>query len=442
MQENQDFGGEHIGYALGSHFIEVGLGDSNCLDQWNPFSANHVSDIMIHEIGHVLGYKHTDDPNDIMYPIALNWGYGVIEHELSFAESYGRYIQLCTSKQVTSFNFQVSTDDPVYGFDVYFVPGPDSLNRWNEGQPFEYYADDSCFGEGYLRYGSTCEGVAGDGGLMIVTDDVQSNPLTTITVQLQEVSEARMYDVSKPFPTRLQDDPDTLIIPDSYNLFVDPQGRYTIQYPSTWTVADSDFEVQQVNFYDHETGAAAITVLLQEDVTEYMTDELLDEFVDGMRDSCNSQTYSTHGQICSDFQVIQREVFSSEVGQYSYGVMYASTIQYRDQPTSSEILAVTLAGLYDGDDMWNVLVTCRLLPESVDLAHEQCFEPLMASVTSFQLTRTSAHQTEQTERIPVPQEPDLGLEMPAPSMIGNVDVDQDVYVISSGYVTTLSLIHI
>ena len=441
VQWVRDFGGERIGYALGSHLIEVGLGDSNCLDQWNPFSANHVTDIMTHEIGHVLGYKHADDPNDIMYPVALNWEYGVVEHELSFAESFGRYIPLCTSKQAASFDFQVSTDDPVYGFDVYFVPSPDSLDQWGRGQPFEHYADDSCFGEGYLQYGSTCEGVAGDGGLMIVTDDVQSNRLTTINVQLQEVSEAQTYDAPQPFPAKLQGDPGALSIPDSYNLFVDPQGRYTIQYPSTWTVSDSDFEAQQVGFYDHETGAAAITVLLQEDVAEYTSDELLDGFVDGMRDSCISQTYSTHGQVCYKFQVIGRDVFSSETGPYSYGVMTASTIQYADQPGPSEVLAVTLVGLYDGGNMWSVLVACRLLPESAYLVREQCIEPLTASVASFQLTRTSAHQTGQAERIPVPQEPDPGPGAPVPSAkIGNIGVDQDIYVLGPAAITTYAKI--
>ena len=68
VQWVKEFGVEHVGYAYGSKFIEVGLGDSNCLDQWNPFSANYVSHIMTHEIGHVLGYQHSDDPGDIMYP--------------------------------------------------------------------------------------------------------------------------------------------------------------------------------------------------------------------------------------------------------------------------------------------------------------------------------------------------------------------------------------
>ena len=121
--------------------------------------------------------------------------------------------------------------------------------------------------------------------------------------------------------------------------------------------------------------------------------------------------------------------------------MTASTIQYADQPGPSEVLAVTLVGLYDGGNMWNVLVACRLLPEPAYLVREQCIEPLTASVASFQLTRTSAHQTGQAERIPVPQEPDPGPGAPVPSAkIGNIGVDQDVYVLGPAAITTYAKI--
>ena len=208
VQWVKEFGVEHVGYAYGSKFIEVGLGDSDCLGKWNPFSSNYVSKIMIHEIGHILGYEHTDDPSDIMYPFAHYWEYGLVEYEDSFVEDYARYIPLCSSKQVTSFNFHVSTDDPTYGFDVYFVPSSRSLDQWSQNEPFEYYTDESCFGKGYLQYGATCEGVPGDAGLMIVTDSVQSSPLTTITVQLQEVSSDRTHEIPpQPLPTTRQNDP-------------------------------------------------------------------------------------------------------------------------------------------------------------------------------------------------------------------------------------------
>ncbi|MCE2499027.1 MAG: matrixin family metalloprotease [Nitrosopumilaceae archaeon] len=436
VQWVKEFGVEHVGYAYGSKFIEVGLGDSNCLDQWNPFSANYVSHIMTHEIGHVLGYQHSDDPGNIMYPLALNHEYGIIEHDLSFVENYGYYLPVCSSKQVTSFNFQVSTDDPVYGFDVYFVPGPDSLDQWSESQPFEHYADDSCLGKNYLQFASTCEGVAGDSGLLIVTHDVQSNPLTTITVRLQEVSEARTHAVSQSFPTKLADS-GTPSMADSYNLFVDPQRRYTIQYPSTWIVDDEVSEAHQASFYDHENWAAAITVLLFDgDYAGYSDDEILDAIIEYERDFCSGQTYSIDRQICYDFDVISRDVYTQESGRDVYAVAYESTRQYYDPSISGEYPTVTIvAELHDGSNMWNVVA------DSDVSAFELYSELLVNSIASFQITSASKHQAGQTGLIPVPQEPDPGLEAPSPSTrIGNVGVDQDVYVVGPSAIATYAKI--
>ncbi len=196
VQWVKEFGVEHVGYAFGNKFIEVGLGDSNCIDSWTPFSANHVSNIVKHEIGHILGFDHSTDKNDIMYPVALSHEYGLVKNDYPFVENYGYFVPFCTSKPVTSFDYEISTDDPVYGFDVYFVPSADSLQKFGDNEPFEYYADESCYGKNYLSYGGTCESVSGDGGIMIFTHDTLSNPLTTITLQYEE------HSLNEPLPDR------------------------------------------------------------------------------------------------------------------------------------------------------------------------------------------------------------------------------------------------
>jgi len=62
----KDFGNNQIGHAIGGRFIEVGLGDSQCMDKWNQYSSSYVTKIITHEFGHVLGYQHSLDPNSIM----------------------------------------------------------------------------------------------------------------------------------------------------------------------------------------------------------------------------------------------------------------------------------------------------------------------------------------------------------------------------------------
>ena len=72
IQFVKDFGVEHAGYALGTSYMEVGLGDNGCRDKWQPYSEKQVSIIVKHELGHILGLGHSDDPNNIMFPVFLS----------------------------------------------------------------------------------------------------------------------------------------------------------------------------------------------------------------------------------------------------------------------------------------------------------------------------------------------------------------------------------
>jgi hypothetical protein len=140
----KEFGVEHVGYAFGSWFIEVGLGDSNCgSGMWQPYSEAYTTNIMTHEIGHVLGFDHVNDPDSIMYPTAINWEYGNVETKKTLTNGYGYFQPICTSKDVTTFDWYVSSDDPTYGFDVYFVPSVNEFDNWADGKSFNYFYDNS-----------------------------------------------------------------------------------------------------------------------------------------------------------------------------------------------------------------------------------------------------------------------------------------------------------
>jgi len=183
----KDFGQEHVGYAKGSEFIEVGLGDSNCFGSWNPYSAKHTTSIMTHEIGHILGLGHSNDPNNIMYPYTQDTEYGNVNHEFTIEERHAKFIPLCTTKSSTAFRFGVSVDEPTFGFDVYFTPSSDSITKWSKGEAFEYYTGKDCFAEDDTFVVGSCQGVSDSSGLLIIMNDELKNGFAKVSVTTAEI---------------------------------------------------------------------------------------------------------------------------------------------------------------------------------------------------------------------------------------------------------------
>ncbi|AFS82940.1 matrixin family metalloprotease [Candidatus Nitrosopumilus sediminis] len=64
----RDIGDGVLGHAhLGKGVVEVALGDYNCDGRFQLYDVNSVATIMTHELGHSLGWKHSNDENNIMY---------------------------------------------------------------------------------------------------------------------------------------------------------------------------------------------------------------------------------------------------------------------------------------------------------------------------------------------------------------------------------------
>ena len=67
-----------LGHAsIGRGVIEVALGGYGCDGSFQLFTVDTVETIMTHELGHVLGLRHVDDPDNIMYPTMdeVNYSY-------------------------------------------------------------------------------------------------------------------------------------------------------------------------------------------------------------------------------------------------------------------------------------------------------------------------------------------------------------------------------
>jgi hypothetical protein len=148
---------------------------------------------MTHEIGHILGLGHVNNPNNIMYPYMMSHEYGVIGDVSKLAKNYGSFLPLCTIRDNTSFNYYIDSDDPKFGFDVYFVSSKDEFNKWLKTGSFNYIKARDCSAENMISVGGTCKDVSTGNGLLILMGEKTSKPITEISVKLEE-----NYDGSNP----------------------------------------------------------------------------------------------------------------------------------------------------------------------------------------------------------------------------------------------------
>ena len=422
----KEFGVEHVGYAFGSWFIEVGLGDSHCGDgMWQPYSEQYTTDIMTHEIGHVLGFDHVNDPDSIMYPVAINWEYGNVEIKETLTSGYGYFQPICTSKDVTTFDWHVSSDDPTYGFDVYFVPSYAEFEKWQNNESISYFNDNGCFAENMLSIGGTCEGVTQDSGLLVIMGDDASEPLTEITLNLQENNSEFSDDVSnseKSLPS--QNSNDIVLVDNTFSLYVDPQQKFSIKYPSNWIVDSTNYGAQKVLFLNEENWKAQIYVVNwgEIDYAELSSSEIFDNIVSYEQEFCNDATFVDSGQICYDFQLGGTDIGASGSDQKEYIVSYDATLQYDGLIGVEYPTTTLLIEKHDGSNAWTVFV-------DVETEYYESFvDVLVESAVSFEVIK-SGESSSTTNSIPIP------IPIPQPDIItstGTATLSETSVNISSG----------
>lgn len=165
VQWIKEFGGHPLGQAINRNFVQVGLGDSDCLEKWRPYTYDTVLHIATHEFGHVIGLDHSDDPGDVMYE-SVSTKYEIDINENDFLpDGSSIFYPVCTKRGSGEYSIEVSSDLPI---DVYVVPSKEDYDAMSSDESFSHYPE--CQGSGTTSYQKRCVIPAG-GGIVVSNDE-------------------------------------------------------------------------------------------------------------------------------------------------------------------------------------------------------------------------------------------------------------------------------
>lgn len=147
----RDYGDHVLGRAVHQTVIHVGLGSTNCNDEWQAFDRNTVVKIVWHELGHTLGYGHSDDPNNIMYPTTETRF--EIERDIDNVLSSGWWwtIPFCAEGE---YHYSIETDERSHGFEIAVLRPGTTGEDFTSGSGRTY---SGCGNGEWQAYSDTCD---------------------------------------------------------------------------------------------------------------------------------------------------------------------------------------------------------------------------------------------------------------------------------------------
>ena len=155
----KEFGTGTLGHTLNQKVIDIGIGDSNCLQKWRPYTYNTVLLIAKHELGHALGGDDNyQNPDTIMY-YKLSTKYEIdIEESDVIPDGWTRFYPICTKNNIATYSFEVVSGEPL---DIYVISSQQEYELLAKNKEFKHYA--TCEGKEVKFYKKTCTISSGSG---------------------------------------------------------------------------------------------------------------------------------------------------------------------------------------------------------------------------------------------------------------------------------------
>lgn len=169
----------------GKSYVELKHEFSDCQEEWQPMLYRKAADTVRHEIEYAQGKQLSTNSDVSIYPNVDNKNYDNFEQQSKIKTGYVQFFPICTSKDMTSYDYSVKTDNKELGFDVYFVPS--SVEREHIGTPeFDYYDESDCYGQNKQSYSGACNDIKKGSGLLVILPDDFNPWVTKVTVNLYE----------------------------------------------------------------------------------------------------------------------------------------------------------------------------------------------------------------------------------------------------------------
>lgn len=183
--ESKEYNTNQLHKINGKSFVELRHEFSNCHEEWQPMLYRQAVDIVRHEIEYIQGHQLSTNPRVSVYPNIENTNYDNSEQQSQIKNGYVQFFPICTSKDTTSYDFSVKTDNKDLGFDVYFVSSSVQRENFAKGE-FDYYKESGCYSQNKQSYSGTCNNIKKDGGLLVIFLDNLKPSTTKVTVNLYE----------------------------------------------------------------------------------------------------------------------------------------------------------------------------------------------------------------------------------------------------------------
>ena len=169
----------------GKSYVELKHEFSDCQEEWQPMLYRKAVDTVRHEIEYVQGQQLSTDPSVSVYPDIENKNYDNLQQQSKIKNGFAQFFPICTSKNTTSYDYSMKTDNKDLGFDVYFVSSSLQREHFTDSK-FNYYDESGCYGQNKQSYSGTCNNVGKNSGLLVVFPDDLKPWTTKVTINLYE----------------------------------------------------------------------------------------------------------------------------------------------------------------------------------------------------------------------------------------------------------------